>query len=55
MIGKVLCLVSIEFSASCDFVLSSKWSPMHPFSVDTQMLVGLTVGDEESLVGLELL
>ena len=52
MVVEVLRFVSVEFSTGCDFVLTTKRCPMHPFSVDAKMLVGLTVSDENSVISL---
>ena len=44
--------MAIEFSASGDFILSAKRGPVSTLGVHTQMLVGLAMCDEDSLVGL---
>ena len=44
----------IELGTSSDLVLATKRSPVHPFCVDTDMLVDLAKSDEYSLIGLKV-
>lgn len=45
--------VRVELGAGGDFVLATKRCPLQPLGVDTQVLVSLTVCDEDELVGLK--